>query len=54
MVVHGEAFGCGEEHDLIPPMLEGAKQNLEAIGQDEDYFKGELLPQIVIIIVQRI
>jgi transposase len=41
VILHGEAFGCGEEHDLIPPMLEGAKQNIEGIGQCEDYFKGK-------------
>jgi len=41
VVVHGEAFGCGEEHDLIPPMLEGAKETIEAIGERADYFKGK-------------
>jgi transposase len=41
VIVHGETFGCAEEHCLIPPMLEGAKKNIEAIGQSEDYFKGK-------------
>lgn len=32
VIVHGEAFGQAQDHDHIPPMLDGAKGNMEAIG----------------------
>lgn len=38
VIVHGKAFGKGEDHDLFAPMLEGAKENMRAIGHGEDYF----------------
>lgn len=41
VIVHAEAFGDGQDHYLIPPMLEGAKENMQAIGQPEDYFSGK-------------
>ena len=43
VIVHGEAFGDGQDHYHIPPMLDGAKENMEAIGQSEDYFEGKIL-----------
>ena len=43
VIVHGEAFGDGQDHYHVPPMLDGAKQNMEAIGQSEDYFEGKKL-----------
>jgi transposase/IS5 family transposase len=43
VIVYGEAFGDGQDHYHIPPMLDGAKQNMEAIGQSEDYFEGKIL-----------
>jgi transposase len=43
VIVHAEAFGDAQDHYLIPPMLDGAKENLEAIGQSEDYFEGKIL-----------
>jgi transposase len=42
VVVHAEAFGNGQDHGHIPPMIDGAKENLEKIGLPEDYFKGKL------------
>ncbi len=42
VIVHGEAFGDAQDHHLIPPMLDGAKENLKAIGQSEDYFEGAI------------
>ena len=42
VILHGEAFGNGQDHGHIPPMLDGAKENLEKIGLPEDYFKGKL------------
>ena len=43
VIIHAEAFGEGQDHHLIPPMLDGAKENMVAIGRDEDYFKGKIL-----------
>lgn len=41
VIVHAEAFGNGQDHHHVPPMLEGAKGNMESIGQAPDYFKGK-------------
>ena len=41
VIVHGEVFGEAQEHHLIPPILDGAKENMEAIGQGKDYFSGK-------------
>ena len=41
VIVHGEVFGEAQDHHLIPPVLDGAKQNMEAIGKREDYFSGK-------------
>jgi hypothetical protein len=41
VIVHGEVFGEAQDHHLIPPILDGAKDNMEAIGQSEDYFAGK-------------
>ena len=43
VIVHGEAFGNSQDFEHVPPVLEGAKQNMEAIGQSEDYFSGKIL-----------
>jgi len=43
VIVHGEAFGDGQDHYHVPPMLDGAKGNMEAIGQSEDSFEGKIL-----------
>ncbi len=43
VIVHGEAFGDGQDHYHVPPMLDGAKENMEAIGQSENYFEGKIL-----------
>ena len=31
VIVHAEAIGSGQEHDLLEPMLEGTKENLQVI-----------------------
>jgi hypothetical protein len=41
VMVHAETFGEGQDHHLIPPVLEGAKQNMEAIGCGGEYFAGK-------------
>jgi transposase len=38
VILHGEAFGTGQDHYMIPPMFDGVKENIEAIGLEEDYF----------------
>jgi transposase/IS5 family transposase len=40
VILHAEAFGEAQDHHLVPPMLDGAKENMDAIGQDEGYFEG--------------
>jgi len=39
VIVHAEAFGVAQEHELLIPMIEGARENFEAIGHKEDVFK---------------
>jgi transposase len=43
VIVHGEAFGNGQDHGHIPPMLTGALENLQSIGHESEYFKGKIL-----------
>jgi hypothetical protein len=43
VIVHGEAFGEGQDHYHVGPMAEGAKENLEAIGHPEDCLEGKVL-----------
>jgi transposase len=39
VVVRAEAFGAAQEHDLLLPMIEGARGNFEAIGNKQDIFE---------------
>ena len=39
VVVHAEAFGQAQEHDLLQPMIERTRDNLDAIGSSADVFK---------------
>jgi transposase len=43
VIIHGEAFGNSQDYEHVPPVLEGAKQTMEAIGHKEDYFVGKIL-----------
>ena len=38
VVVHAEAFGEAQEHDLLLPMVEATRDNFQAIGRNEDVF----------------
>ena len=38
VIVHAEAFGQGQEHDLLEPMINGARGNFQAIGKEENIF----------------
>jgi transposase len=42
VVVHAEAFGTVSDHEHVAPLMDGAKQNMRAIGHDEDYFNGSI------------
>jgi hypothetical protein len=39
VVVHAEAFGEPQEHDLLKPMIEGTRKNFQAIGKNKNIFK---------------
>ena len=41
VIVHAEAIGKGQDREHVLPMLDGAKENMKAIGLGEDYFKGK-------------
>ena len=41
VIIHAEAFGNGQDHGHVPPMLDGAKNNMKSIGQSPEYFKGK-------------
>ena len=43
VIVHAEAFGDSQDLHLIPPVLDGAKENMRAIGCGDDYFVGKTL-----------
>jgi transposase len=42
VIVHAEAYGTGQDHDLVPPMLDGAIENVEEIGLPGNYFEGAM------------
>lgn len=39
VVVHAEAFGQPQEHDLLEPMVKGTRENFQAIGAERDIFE---------------
>ncbi len=39
VIVHAEAFGAAQEHDLLKPMIEGTRENFKEIGSEEDVFE---------------
>ncbi len=41
VIIHAEAFGDSQDLHLIPPVLDGAKENMRAIGCGDDYFEGK-------------
>ena len=42
VVVHAEAFGHGQDHGHLAPMIEGAKHNLTQIGKSKQCLKGKI------------
>jgi len=43
VIVYGEAFGWGQDYHHVEPVLEGAKENLKAMGKGEKCFAGAIL-----------
>lgn len=43
VIVHGEAFGNGQDHGHVPPMLEGTLANLQSIGYGAECLTGKIL-----------
>lgn len=43
VIIAAEAFGSGQEQDLLKPMIEGAKENMEAVGLGQGYLKEKTL-----------
>jgi len=43
VIVHGEAFGVGQDYAHGPPMLTGARQNLQHLGHGEECLAGKIL-----------
>ncbi len=39
VIVHAQAFGQAQEHDLLGPMVEGTRENFEAIDKGDNVFK---------------
>lgn len=39
IIVHAEAFGKAQEHELLEPMVEGTRENFESIGNEKDVFE---------------
>ena len=42
VIMHAEAFGRGQDNQNLAPMVDGAKENMESIGQSEDYFEDKI------------
>lgn len=43
IIIHAEAFGNGQDHENLKPMLQGAKKNMQTIGKGEDYLQDKQL-----------
>jgi len=43
VIVEAEVFGTGQDYQLLEPMVSKAKENMQALGKEEDYFKGAIL-----------
>jgi len=43
VIVQAEAFGYGQDHYHVAPMIDGAKENMQAIGHTHDWFRDAIL-----------
>jgi hypothetical protein len=41
IIIHSESFGSGQDYSHVSPMIDGAKENIKAIGKGENYFEGK-------------
>jgi transposase len=41
VIVEAEAYGSGQEHELLKPMMKNAKDTARELGLDEKYFEGK-------------
>ena len=41
--MEGEVFGWGQDHYHLEPVVNGAQENMKAIGKGEDYLKDTIL-----------
>jgi len=39
VIVHAEAFGDAQEHDILEPMVKGTRENFQAMDKDKDIFQ---------------
>ena len=46
VVVHGEAYGEGNEQHLLRPMIEGTREVFEAIGSADVFIRRQSLQQM--------
>lgn len=42
VIMHAEAFGNGQDNQHLAPMVDGAKETLEKIGQAKEYFEDKI------------
>ena len=49
VIVHGEAFGNGQDHIHVPPMLEGALANLQSLGHGPGYVTEKIFTSAITI-----
>jgi hypothetical protein len=54
VIVHGEAFGDGQGHGHIPPMLTGALMNLQSFAMNRITLRGKSSPPTAITIPRSI
>jgi hypothetical protein len=43
VILQADAFGAGTDHHHLKPVIDGAKENMVAIGHTEEYFKDKIL-----------
>ena len=43
VIMHAEAFGQAQEHDLLKPMVDGVRDSFRSIGKEENVFTGAKL-----------
>jgi transposase len=41
IILNAEAMGNGQDYDNLTPMIDGAKENIKAIGYDDTYFENK-------------